>query len=325
MARDKFNREIDYLRLSVTDKCDLGCVYCMPGGKRPLPSATGPITIDETARIVRAAVELGVRKVRLTGGEPLMRPDIVELISAVSEQGISDLSLTTNGQKLVKLASRLKAAGLNRLNVSLDSTDPARYRKLTGGGDLDRVLAGISAAEDAGLEPVKINMVPIRGINDDEIPAFARQTLERPVHIRFIEYMPAGRKGQWEREKCVTSEEARKTIEDKVGPLTKREFKGKGPSRNYTLQDARGIVGFISALSHSFCYLCNRLRLTSRGRIRSCLFSSTEIDLLGPMRRGADHTEILRLLKLAVMSKPEGNYLTDPEKATHIPMSRIGG
>ncbi len=325
MARDQFDREIDYLRLSVTDKCDLGCVYCVPGGKQPHATSSNSITVEEVARIARAAAELGVRKVRLTGGEPLMRPDIVELITAVAEQGISDLSLTTNGQKLVELATPLKAAGIRRLNVSLDSLDPTRYRDITGGGKLDRALDGIAAAEAAGLNPVKINMVPMRGVNHDEIAAFARLTMERPVHIRFIEYMPTGRKGQWDKDKCVTSKEAQEIIESEIGPLTKREFKGKGPSRNYTLKGAEGIVGFISALSHSFCYLCNRLRLTSHGRIRACLFSDTEIDLLGPMRQGADDDEVVRLLKLAIMSKPEGNYLVDPEQATHIPMSKIGG
>lgn len=327
MARDRFDREIDYLRLSVTAKCNLGCVYCRPGGARNVeePARVEPVTVAEAVRIVRAAKELGVLKVRLTGGEPLMRPDIVELVSAIAAEGIADLSLTTNGQMLSALAPALKSAGLRRLNVSLDSLDADNYRSITGGGELERTLEGIRAAEEARLNPVKINMVPVRGINHGEIPAFARMTLDKPVHIRFIEYMPAVGKGEWELEKCVTSDEVKSIIEKELGPMVKREFKGKGPSRNYVLDGAQGIVGFISAVSHSFCYRCNRLRLTSQGRLRACLFSDSEIDLLGPMRQGADDNELLRLLKLSVMTKPEGNYLTEPGRATRIQMSRIGG
>jgi cyclic pyranopterin phosphate synthase len=335
MARDSFDREIDYLRISVTDKCDLACVYCgddvrprkdgcATGTSRP--EETAPMTLQEAAAIVRAAVSLGVRKVRITGGEPLVRTDILELVRALSGAGVMDLSLTTNGLRLPELARPLREAGLNRLNISLDSMDPDRYGLITGGGDLQRALKGIASAEAAGLDPVKINMVPMRGVNDDEIPLFARMTLERPVHIRFIEYMPAGRKGQWERGKCVTSDEARAMVQESVGPLIKRPFKGKGPSRNYRFEGAPGIVGFISALSHSFCYSCNRLRVTSRGRARPCLFSNTEIDLLGPIRKGAGHGEIARLLEVAVATKPEGNYLAErPEDASIGPMSEIGG
>jgi cyclic pyranopterin phosphate synthase len=284
------------------------------------------MTLEEAASIVRAAVSLGVRKVRLTGGEPLLRPDIVDMVSALSDAGVRDLSLTTNGLRLTELARPLREAGLRRLNISLDSMDPDRYSRITGGGDLHRALEGIASAETAGLDPVKINMVPMRGMNDDEIPLFASMTLKRPVHIRFIEYMPSGRKGQWERSKCVTSDEALSMVEASVGPLIKRQFKGKGPSRNYHFKGAPGIVGFISALSHSFCYSCNRLRVTSRGRVRPCLFSNTEIDLLGPIRNGAAHGEIVRLLKMAVATKPEGNYLVDrPEDASIGPMSEIGG
>lgn len=327
MARDNFNRTIDYLRISVTDKCDLGCIYCVPDGKPLAPRASDdPITLHEVLRIVSAAVDLGVRQVRLTGGEPLIRPDIVDIVRAISGAGVRDLSLTTNGLNLSEMAVPLKQAGLGRLNVSLDSMDPERYRRITGGGNLQRALQGIEAARTAGLGPVKINMVPIRGVNDDEIPALARMTMDSPMHVRFIEYMPAGGKGNWDRTRCVTSDEARAMVERHVGPLMKRQFKGKGPSRNYRIKGAEGIVGFISALSHSFCYCCNRLRVTSRGRVRPCLFSSTEIDVLTPMRKGAGDDEILRLLKLAISAKPAGDYLKQkPEDASIGPMSSIGG
>jgi len=325
MARDSFQREIDYLRISVTDKCDLGCVYCVPGGKPGASARQDNMDFDEAVRVVRAAVALGVRKVRLTGGEPLLRPDIVDLVRAFSGAGVSDLSLTTNGLRLDELARPLMEAGLRRLNISLDSMDPERYRRITGGGELSRALGGIRAAEETGLNPVKINMVPMRGVNDDEIPLFARMTLERPVHIRFIERMPAGGKGHWDRSGTITSKEARQMVEASVGPLIKRRFRGKGPSRNYRFEGAPGIVGFISAMSHSFCYSCNRLRVTSRGRIRPCLFSNTEIDLLGPMRKGASDEELIRLFRVAVDTKPEGNYLAEPESANIGPMSEIGG
>lgn len=327
MARDGYNRKIDYLRISVTDKCDLGCIYCAPGGRpRPAGPTTSPITLEEIVRIVNAAVRLGVRQVRITGGEPLVRPDIVDIAAAIFGAGAGDLSLTTNGLKLAGLAEPLKRAGVGRLNISLDSMEPERYSRITGGGDLHRALEGIEAARAAGLDPVKINMVPIRGVNDDEIPAFARMTLDSPMHVRFIEFMPAGDKGNWDRARCVTSEEARHIVQRDVGELTKRQFKGKGPSRNYRIKDAKGIVGFISALSHSFCYCCNRLRVTSRGRIRPCLFSNTEIDVLTPMRKGADDDEILRLLGLAISAKPAGDYLKQrPEDTSIGPMSSIGG
>jgi len=325
MARDSFHREIDYLRISVTDKCDLGCVYCVPGGK---PGASDPqdtMDFDEAVRVVSAAVALGVRKVRITGGEPLLRPDIIDLVRAFSGAGVSDLSLTTNGLRLDELAVPLRDAGLRRLNISLDSMDPDRYRRITGGGDLSRALGGIRAAEEAGLDPVKINMVPMRGVNGDEIPLFARMTLTRPVHIRFIERMPAGGKSHWDPSGSITSREARQMVESSVGPLIKRRFRGRGPSRNYHFEGAPGIVGFISAVSHSFCYSCNRLRVTSRGRLRPCLFSNTEVDVLGPMRKGASDAEIVRLFELAIATKPEGNYLLEPESADIGPMSEIGG
>lgn len=283
------------------------------------------MSVGEIGRIVRAAMGFGLRQVRLTGGEPLVREDIIDIVRSIAESGVQDLSLTTNGIKLTEMAGELKEAGLKRLNISLDSLRPDRYRDITRGGDLNKALAGIKAAEEAGLDPVKINMVPMRGVNDDEIPEFARMTLERPVHIRFIEYMPAGgRRGKWDKSKFVSSDEALKMAET-AGPLIKRKFKGKGPSRNYYYEGAPGIVGFISALSHSFCYCCNRIRVTSHGRLRSCLFSSSEIDVLGPMRGGASDAELERLFGLAIETKPEGNYLKEPEKATKVPMSSIGG
>lgn len=326
MAQDAFNREIDYLRVSVTDQCNMGCIYCVPRERPRRFAAADIMTIGELLRIVGVARLFGVRKVRLTGGEPLLRPDILDIVAGIKALGMPELSLTTNGAFLGKMAARLKSAGLNRINVSLDSLKQERYRRITDGGDLDSVRAGIESARAAGIDPIKINMVPIRGINDDEIAAFARMSLAEPVHVRFIEFMPTGRDNLWSDERCIKVQEMMRIVSSEVGPLVRREFRGAGPSRNYTIEGAKGIVGFISPVSHSFCYSCNRMRINAAGRARPCLFSRTEIDLLGPMRSGADDGEIKRLFGLAISSKPEGNYLhLNPADATPGPMSSIGG
>jgi cyclic pyranopterin phosphate synthase len=324
MAKDSFKREIDYLRISITDKCNLGCTYCMPQLKPKTFKSGEVLTGEEILRLVRVAAGMGVRKVRLTGGEPLLRDDIIELVRGIKEIGVPDLALTTNGMFLGHRAHDLKEAGLDRLNVSLDSMSPERFKKMTGGGDLEQVLSGIAAAEEVGLTPIKLNIVPVRGVNDDEVVDFARMTLDRPVHVRFIELMPSRR--DWEDINCVKSDEVQERIEKELGPLEKRQFKGKGPSRNFRLKGAAGIVGFISAVSHSFCYECNRLRITAVGKIRPCLFSKTEIDMLSPIRDGADDAEIQKLFQLAIDTKPEGNYLKDPADNDAVDsMSSIGG
>ncbi len=324
MAKDRFEREIDYLRISITDKCNLGCTYCMPHMKPKTFKADEVLTGEEVLRIVRVARDFGVHRVRLTGGEPLLRDDILDLVRGIKEAGVPDLSLTTNGMFLKDRAAALKEAGLDRLNVSLDTMRADRFKEITGGGELLKVLDGIDEAERVGLSPIKLNTVPIRGVNDDEVVEFARMTVERPVHVRFIELMPSRK--DWEDDKCVKSAEVKERIEKELGPLEKRIFKGRGPSRNFTLPGAKGIVGFISAVSHSFCYDCNRMRVTAVGKIRPCLFNKTEIDLLAPMREGADDAEISRLFKLAIDSKPEGNYLKKPEDNKSIDsMSSIGG
>lgn len=327
MARDQFDREIDYLRISVTDRCNLGCRYCMPVQRGKTFDPAEIMTDDEIVRIVRVAMEHGgVRKVRLTGGEPLVRPGIVGLVSRLGALGLADLSLTTNGTSLGRMARELRDAGLTRLNVSLDSLRADRFAEITGGGSLEAVQAGIGAAEEAGLDPVKINMVPLRGINDDEIVDFARMTIAKPLHIRFIEFMPSHGSGHgWDEHSCVRSEEVRRIIEAELGPMDERRFKGRGPSRNFVVPGASGIVGFISAVSHSFCYSCNRLRINAVGRIRTCLFSHTSIDVLGPMRAGAGDHEVARLFALALASKPEGNYLRKPGAHSIESMPSIGG
>ena len=338
--KDSFFRVIDYLRISVTDRCNLRCIYCMPpDGVRSFDHAD-ILSYEEIVRIVRIAAGLGVRKVRLTGGEPLTRKNIAALVEGIKKiPEIEDLSMTTNGMLLEQHASALADAGLNRVNISIDSFRPDRFRELTRGGDLAAVLRGLGAARKAGLSPIKINMVPIREINDDEIPDFARMTMDTDCHVRFIECMPSGPNGFWAPGKYIATDEMRAII-SRIAPLSPVRVRRNGPSKYYRLEGARGVVGFISALTHHFCSDCNRLRLTADGKLRPCLFSETEIDLRSTLRRGAGDSEIERLLRLAIEIKPKEHHLDaegagngvdrlsgkeaclKPEKR---PMSRIGG
>ncbi len=299
---------------------------------------------EEIIRIARVAAGLGLKKIRLTGGEPLRRRDITFLIKGLSGiSGIDELTLTTNGVLLQKYAFPLKEAGLTRVNISLDSLNPSRYREITRGGDLKVVLDGIIEAESVGLEPISINMVPVRGFNDDEIEAFALLTLEKPYRIRFIEFMPLGARDFWSPERYISQDEIRKRIES-LGKLEPAHINTGGPARYWRFPGARGVIGFISALSNHFCNECNRLRITSDGRIRPCLFSETEIDLKPVLRCGGDDGELERLLILATECKPEGhNYssskinttVTSPQGSVTSPptgeikscrpMSSIGG
>jgi cyclic pyranopterin phosphate synthase len=324
MARDAFLREIDYLRISVTDRCNMGCIYCVPGNRPRLFNEDRLLSAKEIARLARVALSYGVRKIRLTGGEPLLREDILEIIGRIKRAGVRNLSLTTNGSLLAGMARPLREAGLERANVSLDTMDPAKYAQITGGGNIDLALEGIREAENAGLEPVKLNVVPMRGINDDEITAFARLTLEKPLHVRFIELMPSAGDAPWQREKCVTSKEVMDKVSG-IGELERLRFRGRGPSRNYRIKGAEGVLGFISPVSRDFCYSCNRLRINAVGGIRPCLFSRTEVDVASPMRGGAGDDELRRLFALAIDIKPEGNYLGRPSGAALEGMSCIGG
>lgn len=324
--RDPYARIIDYLRISIIDRCNLRCIYCMPfEGVKPLDHQN-ILKYEEIIRIARIAAGLGVKRIRLTGGEPLIRKNLPYLISSLAGiNGIEDIALTTNGLLLVQLAAVLAGAGLGRVNVSLDSLRPERYREITRGGELRKVLEGISAAEQAGLHPVKINMVPIRGINDDEVEDFARLTLNSPSHVRFIEFMPIGATEFWSEDKYVPTDEIKRRVES-LSPLMPVKVRRNGPARYFRFEGAPGVIGFISALTHHFCGFCNRLRLTSDGKLRPCLFSETEIDLKSALRRGAPDTEIERLLKLAVEIKPDSHTLSEEKRFPHLkPMSKIGG
>ena len=255
-----------------------------------------------------------------------MRKNIISLVSSIKETGIRDLSLTTNGITLSKIAGDLKAAGLDRVNISMDTLKAARYKTITKGGDINLVRESIKEAERAGLTPVKINVVPIRGINEDEISAFASLTFKENYHIRFIEFMPATRNGIWRKERCVSSEEVLEKIST-LGNLDSFEFRGRGPSRNYRLKGAAGIIGIISPLSDHFCGFCNRLRLTADGKIRPCLFSMEEIDIKTPMRNNATDKDIDKLFLHSIKVKPQRHLLNENTGATRIikTMSKIGG
>lgn len=326
MVRDTFARIIDYMRISVIDRCNLRCVYCMPAEGVRLSRHRDILTYEEIARVVRVAAGLGVRKVRLTGGEPLIRRNLPFLVSTLSAiEGVEDISMTTNGILLARWAEPLAAAGLKRVNVSLDSLRPDRYREITRGGDIGAVLEGIREAERAGLAPIKLNMVPVRGLNDDELEEFARLTMTTPYHVRFIEFMPIGAREQWSEARCVSAGEIRSRV-SALGPLTPVKARKSGPARYYRYDGAPGVVGFISPLTHHFCESCNRLRLTSDGKLRPCLFSETEIDVKSALRSDASDEEIERLLRLSVEIKPQGHTLASEQPVARLkPMSRIGG
>lgn len=320
---DFFNRPINYLRISVTDRCNLRCVYCMPlEGVAPLPHGE-ILSYEEICLVARAASELGISKVRLTGGEPLVRAHLSSLIGMLAEvEGIDDLSLTTNGVLLSRYARELKAAGLKRVNISLDSLQPDRFKQITRIGKLEDTLLGIEAVRAAGLQPIKINMVVMGGVNDDEIADFAHLTRENGWHVRFIEFMPIG--GQEQEGKFVPISEIIERIES-LGVLEPHSLDGNGPARYFHLPHAKGTIGFISPVSEHFCFKCNRLRLTAEGKLRSCLLSDEEIDLREPLRYGASADELKRLIEQATEAKPEGHKLDSGTTARSRSMCQIGG
>lgn len=288
------------------------------------------LTYEEILRVASTAVRLGIVHIRVTGGEPLLRRGIVEFIFNLSSlPGVKDVSITTNGILLDETGEGLRQAGVSRLNISLDTLRPDRFKIITGSNDWSRVWQGIARAESLGFYPIKINMVPVRGVNDDEIGAFARLTLERPIHVRFIEFMPIGAGDRWSTQRCVTGDEVRTVIEQQLGRLEPVSGQSQaGPSDTYKAAGAKGVIGFISPITKHFCSSCRRLRLTSDGKIRPCLLSDTEIDVKSPMRGGCNDAEIERLLRLAINVKPERHYINLEEVASGCcrrTMSRIGG
>ncbi len=325
--QDRFQRQINYLRISLTDRCNLRCVYCMPAeGVQCIPHDE-ILTIEEIIAVIKAGVQVGIRKVRLTGGEPLVRRGILDLIKEINNiPGIDDIALTTNGILLGDMAGDLKAAGLKRVNISLDTLKPGLFRRITRCGDLNLVLRSIDAAFEYALEPVKINTVAIRGLNDDELVDLAKLTQDRPLHVRFIELMPIGASDAWSRVRFISNQEVRELITGALGNLEdEKKVPGSGPARYCRLAGAQGTIGFISAVSNHFCATCNRLRLTATGQLRPCLFSSREIDLKQALRAGAGTIELAGIFKKAIMSKPDSHDLTASWQKDDRIMSQIGG
>ena len=312
---DQHNRSIDYLRISITDHCNLKCHYCVPFDGRPKLPMADILTYEELFAVAKAAVAAGVTKIRLTGGEPLMRKNMLEFCRMLATlPAIKDLSLTTNGILLESMAADLKAAGVNRVNVSLDTLDRERYARITGKDALDKVLRGIQKAADAGLAPIKINVVPMRGINADEIVDLARWTLTTPYDIRFIELMPTS---GWARQRhdslFIGIDDVRREVET-IGPLEMiPQIQTRGPATYARLPDAQGRIGFIAALSHHFCSTCNRLRLTADGKLRACLFAEDEVNIRAPLRQGASMEKLQQIIQSTVATKPKGHTLNDAD------------
>ena len=324
---NKTKRPINYLRLSVTDRCNLRCTYCMPEEGCAFVPHDEILTYEEILHLVKLSVQSGIRKIRLTGGEPLVRKGILDFLQRLCDtEGLNEVTLTTNGVLLKEFAADIKDCGICRINVSLDSLKAERFAHITGRDSFDRVWQGIQEAERLGFSPIKINMVALKGINDDEILDFARLTLEKPYHVRFIEFMPVGEQNCWSWEKFISTDEIRDRIETlgTLRPIKADRF--GGPAERFVLDGSKGEIGFIGALSNHFCTLCNRLRLTAEGHLRSCLFSEQEIDIKTPLRNGNNDGHLLELIRLAMESKPKdhGPLGQGPRKCIRQ-MSTIGG
>ena len=324
--RDKHLRCINYLRLSVTDRCNLRCSYCMPAEGLPIFKRDELLTRQEIMTIARLAVHSGIRKIRVTGGEPLIRPDIVELLGELGAlPDLERLVLTTNGLRLDTLAAQVKKAGVSGANISIDSLNPGLYKEITRGGDLQRCLAGIEAALAVGLR-TKLNVVVMAGVNDHEAPDFVEFARKYPVAVRFIEYMPTGGK-EVGPSLTVPTDTLLKRLSDGV-ELTPIERPGglsmAGPARNFHIPDGAGTVGVISPVSCHFCQDCNRIRITATGLARGCLFHESGLDLK-PWLRDGDEVGLARALRQVVMDKPEGHKLDEDGGADQVPMSRLGG
>ncbi len=325
---DPFGRAIRYVRISVTDRCNLRCSYCMPdgylGGERP----EDVLSYEEIGTIAEALAGLGVRKFRLTGGEPLVRRDLPVLVRRLASlPGVEDVALSTNAVLLRAHAADLAAAGLKRVNISLDTLDPATFKKISVNASLAQVLDGIAAAEEAGLTPIKLNMVVMKGVNDHEIEDMARLTFDKPWTIRFIEVMPMRQNPGKQTTQYVSTDTIRERLAA-IAPWTPIE-RGPlgGPAAEFRYDGARGAVGFITPLSHTFCGACNRVRLTTGGMLRLCLFGESGCDLRTPVRAGATVPELQALVLAALKTKPESHHLalgySGPEAP--ITMSSIGG
>ena len=328
---DKYHRNINYLRVSVTDRCNLRCIYCMPAEGITCIRHEEILNYEEILRIIRISTELGIRKVRITGGEPLVRKGIVDFIASLRTiEELDDISMTTNGILLADFAGPLYSAGIRRINVSLDSLNPEKYAKITRLGDINAVLRGIERAREMGFFPIKINIVAIKGFNDDEILDFARLTLETPYHVRFIELMPIGEAGKAIDESFLSNDFIKNRIETlgKLEHIKKNGNGTDGPADVYRLHGGKGEIGFISAISHKFCSTCNRLRLTADGQLRACLLSDEETDLKALLRSGCSDAVLKETIIETIARKPRQHkiiFKDNYRKKCVKEMSAIGG
>jgi GTP 3',8-cyclase len=322
--RDGFGRSIDYLRISVTDRCNFRCLYCMPlSGLEWLPKSE-ILSYEEIARVVSQLAPLGLRRIRITGGEPTLRPDLellIGMLRAIPE--IEDMSLSTNGVRLPALAETFARAGLDRINMSADSLRPDRIRMISRRNTDFDPFAAAMAADRAGLSPIKINVVVMRGINDDEVCDFARLTIEHEWHVRFIELMPVGEMRELTWEHVVPSDELLRRLE-KISPLEPAlgPTRGNGPARYFRFDGARGTIGVITPMSHTYCGSCNRVRLTADGQLRTCLFGDDEVDLRTPLRAGLPLEPFFRS---ALSSKPKEHHLLQMQVGGLRALSQVGG
>ena len=324
---DSFSRNINYLRVSITDRCNLNCIYCRPDGIIPKLDHQEILRYEEILRIIRVSVDLGVIKIRITGGEPLIRKGVfgfIEKVGAFSQ--LKDISLTTNGVFLPDHLNKLKSTRIRRLNISLDSLDRGKFKKITGFDKYNQVWDAILKAHELNFYPIKINMVVLAGINDNEIIDFVKLTQCYPFHVRFIEHMPIGSQ-QLFPEKPMLSSEIRARIESMFGDLLPVEKDAyAGPAERFRLKGAMGEIGFISPISHHFCHTCNRLRLTASGQLKPCLLSDYAEDLKTPIRQGCSDNDLADIILRSVKNKPSQHHLS--ENADHpmnMPMSSIGG
>lgn len=322
--RDQWGRSIEYIRISVTDRCNFRCVYCMPKeGLQWLPKAE-ILSYEEIAEVVRQLAPLGLRRLRITGGEPTIRPDLESLVRQLRGiPEIEDIALSTNGAKLPQMAHALRAAGLDRVNMSSDSLRPERIAAIARRDLAFDPIAAASAAEDAGLSPIKINVVVLRGVNDDEVEDFARLTMDRPWHVRFIELMPVGDMRELTWEHVVPSEEVLQRVAS-LGALSPDGGppRGNGPAQYYRLHGAAGTVGVITPMTHTYCGSCNRVRLTADGRLRTCLYGDHEVNLRDPLRQG---TALEPLFRQALADKPKEHALLQMQVGGLRALSQVGG
>ena len=326
MLVDRFNRKINYLRVSLTDRCNLRCIYCMPaeGGKKLMHREI--LRYEELLRVVRIAVKLGIDKIRLTGGELFVRKGAMEFIKMLASiEGIKDISITSNGVLLSEYLDALWESGIKRLNISLDSLNKEMFKRITRFDYFDRVLEGIERAKNIGFHPIKINTVVMKGINDREILDFGRLAIKEPYHIRFIEYMPVGL--DLKNPNYISNSAVKSTLVNNLGPMSPiLQGRYDGPAKRYQFHEGKGEIGFISAISNSFCSTCTRLRLTADGKILPCLLSNIEVDIREPLRRGCLDEELIKVFQHAVRIKPKSHPLNlEGNERVHRKMCSIGG